>query len=227
MLQSDHVVCFYGPKENRFRPSIDVMFRSAAEIFGPRVVGVILTGMLDDGSEGLLTIRERGGTAIVQDPAEAMYPDMPSNAIRYAGADYVRPLADIPSLLVELTAGREPGGVAVVQGNRKQEPKPTSLTCPECGGPLSQDRDGIFSHFRCRVGHAYSLRTLKEAQETRVEAGIWAAMQAIEESSEIARRLAKEVRNRGDETEATLYDRTVEASMRRAKALREMLEKGR
>jgi two-component system chemotaxis response regulator CheB len=112
-----------------------------------------------------------------------------------------------------------------MQGNRKQKPKPTSLTCPECGGPLSQDRDGIFSHFRCRVGHAFSLRSLKEAQETRAEAGIWAAMQSLEESSEITRRLAKEARNRGDETEAVLYDGVVDEALRRAKALREVLEK--
>lgn len=224
ILKPDHVVCFYGPKENKYRPSIDVMFRSAAEIFGPRVVGVVLTGYLDDGSEGLLTIRERGGLAVVQDPADAEHPDMPLNALRYAGADYVMPLADIPGLLMELARG-EKGETAPGGHGGKGVKTPTTLTCPECGGVLNQDRDGKLSHFRCQVGHAYSLRTLEEAHDTRTEANLWASMQALEERSEIAGRIADESRVRGDEKEAVEHGKRAEESLKRAKSLREILEK--
>jgi two-component system chemotaxis response regulator CheB len=224
ILKPDHVVCFYGPKENKYCPSIDVMFRSASETFGPRVVGVVLTGYLDDGSEGLLTIRERGGVAIVRDPAEAEHADMPLNALRYAGTDYVRPLADIPGLLMDLAREKGVDVPPLEHGGRRME-YPTTLTCPECGGVLNQDRDGKLSHFRCQVGHAFSLRTLDETQAARTEANLWASMQALEERSEIARRMADEAGARGDQKEATEHQKTADESLRRAKSLREMLEK--
>jgi two-component system chemotaxis response regulator CheB len=92
-----------GPRENWARPAIDPLFRSAAKAHGPRVVGVILTGLLNDGSAGLRAVRAAGGVAVVQDPADAMATDMPWNALRHAGADYRVRLAEIPALLTQLS----------------------------------------------------------------------------------------------------------------------------
>ena len=86
-----------GPRENRFRPAIDPLFRSAAQVFGPSAIGVILTGSLDDGAAGLWTIKQLGGVAVVQDPRDALYPSMPEHAIRHVKADYVVPLAQLAS----------------------------------------------------------------------------------------------------------------------------------
>jgi two-component system chemotaxis response regulator CheB len=93
-----------GPKENRFRPAIDPLFRSAAQAFGPRAIGVVLTGLLDDGTSGLAAIKKLGGVAIVQDPADARHPSMPRNALNHVNVDYCVKLADIPGLLSELTS---------------------------------------------------------------------------------------------------------------------------
>jgi len=121
MLIDGRMRVVHGPKENHHRPSIDALFRSAAEHYGSRVIGVILTGMLDDGRLGLRTVKDRGGIAIVQNPADAQYPDMPANAVRDVEVDHVVNLADLPPLLVRLMRMREIG-------------ESTGVTCPTCHG---------------------------------------------------------------------------------------------
>lgn len=102
-----------GPRENGYRPSLDVLFRSAARSHGRRVIGVVLTGNLDDGTAGLLAIKSHGGLAVVQDPAEADYSGMPESAIENVDVDYVVPLAEIPALLVDLVGRELPEGEEV------------------------------------------------------------------------------------------------------------------
>ena len=106
LVEQGHVRVVRGPKENRHRPAIDPLLRSAALVYGPQVVGVILTGALDDGTAGLLAIKQRGGVAVVQDPREALYAGMPQNALANVSVDYCVPLADMGSLLTRL-AGEE------------------------------------------------------------------------------------------------------------------------
>jgi two-component system chemotaxis response regulator CheB len=192
-----------GPREHNHRPAIDPLFRTAARTYADRVVGVLLSGTLDDGTEGLLAIKRHHGVTVVQDPAEALHPSMPNSAIHEVGVDHVEPVHRIGSLLVRLTgepvprsgqaspAGPlDPADPAAV-GTRslahgKPPGTPSGLTCPECGGVLWESDDGGFLHFRCHVGHAYSEDSMVAAQAQRLEAALWTAVRVLEEEAELA-----------------------------------------
>lgn len=166
-----------GPKENRHRPAIDPLFRSAAWVYGPRVVGVVLSGMLDDGTAGLWAIKTCGGVAVVQDPDDALYPGMPVSALRNITVDHCLPLDQIPALLTTLT--RQPAKNSreyPVPETIKTETKfvmmgqdmkdmdkldtPSAITCPACHGCMWELRDGELMRYRCHVGYAYSVDSL-------------------------------------------------------------------
>jgi len=172
-----------GPRENRFRPAIDPLFRSAAQVYGPGAIGVILTGSLDDGTAGLWAIKQLGGTAIVQDPAEALFTSMPQNAIDHVDVDQVLPLAAIAPLLVELTTVGVAADAAVpvplpepmhievriameenpIDAGLERVGEPSRFACPECHGVLLQLKEGSRFRFRCHTGHAYSVASLLAA----------------------------------------------------------------
>jgi two-component system, chemotaxis family, protein-glutamate methylesterase/glutaminase len=159
-----------GPREHGFRPAIDPLFRSAAQVYGPAAIGVILTGNLDDGVAGLWTINRLGGTTIVQDPADALFPSMPLHALKHVQVDYKVPLSRIPSLLTELTAEapREtvqsdaPPHVEVeVNIAKEHDPRgsgleqigrPSPYACPDCHGVLLEFEEGGRIRFRCHTG---------------------------------------------------------------------------
>ena len=193
-----------GPRENRHRPAIDPLFRTAARAFGPRVVALVLSGNLDDGSAGLLAVRARGGLAIVQAPGDARACEMPQRALNYAGADYVLPLREIGPKLIELINSRE-----ITVGNRKEQSQtdrevrdheqafvagqgrgePSVFACPECHGVLWKMEDGNLVRYRCRVGHSYTEVTLQRELGDSAEAALWAAMRALEEKAAMNRRM--------------------------------------
>lgn len=188
-----------GATENHHRPAIDPLFRSAALAFGPRVIGVVLSGTLDDGTAGLGAIKQAGGTTVVQDPRDAAFPSMPESAVRNVDVDYVAPARELGPLLARLTA-EEVMTVSSEQPQRESELMPgeprklgTTLgrySCPDCGGVLTEmDDDGLL-HFRCRIGHAYSPETLVSSQANTVEGALWMAIRAMEENAEVCRRLA-------------------------------------
>jgi len=196
-----------GPRENRHRPAVDPLFRTAARAYGPRVVGVVMSGQLDDGAAGLSVIRSCGGVAIVQDPTDAQYSQMPQSALQYGGADHVLPASEIGPCLVKLVdkcagddamknleAGTRLGDDA--ERNRSAafpeegEGIPSTFTCPDCHGTLWELRNGELVRFRCRVGHAYTIHSLAEEHEQSVENALWAAMRALDEKSALGRRLA-------------------------------------
>src|SRR4051812_28114126 len=178
VLEPGRVRVTRGPRENRFRPAVDPLFRSAALASGPRVVGVVLTGALDDGTAGLWAVKARGGVAVVQDPAEATFPWMPRSALAHVRVDHVLPLAHIPPLLARLARG----GPAPAEGSPVPEQMgvearialgdnalqagvmglgpPSPYTCPECHGTLLQMKTGGLLRFRCHTGHAYTLSSL-------------------------------------------------------------------
>ena len=202
-----------GPRENSARPSIDPMFRTAARAYGPRVVAVVLTGTLDDGTAGLLAVKRHNGIAVVHDPGDAVYPDMPRSAIEHADVDYVLPLAEIPQCLRELT-GRPISEAAdheyanaeetidlaemTMEAIRSTGPNgtPAGFSCPECGGTLWESKTDGFPHFRCRVGHAFSSNSLLAEQGQMLEIALWSALRALEENAALARRTAERMRDR-------------------------------
>jgi two-component system chemotaxis response regulator CheB len=189
-----------GPKENRFRPAIDVLFRSAAMAYGARVTGVVLTGAMDDGSSGLHAIKSRGGLAVVQDPAEAEFPSMPLNAVKTAKVDHVVSIAEMGELLVRITskAVKKPKearvseqmvsevGIALGDNGRMREimalGKFTPYTCPECHGALISLQEGPLTRFRCHTGHAYTLSYLLSELTQHTENAIMNALRAVEET---------------------------------------------
>jgi two-component system chemotaxis response regulator CheB len=219
-----------GPRENRFRPAIDPLFRSAAQVYGPGAIGVILTGNLDDGTDGLAAIKSLGGCAIVQDPMEAVFPSMPQHALDHVDVDYVLPLAQIAPTLVRLTSvplertapTEVPERIQVeVNIAMEQNPfdaglerigKPSEFACPECHGVLLELKDGTRTKFRCHTGHAYSIASLLAAISEGIEDSLWGAVRALEEGQLLMMRMAEHVKANHNSADAQqLIDRANEA----------------
>lgn len=239
-----------GPKENRARPAIDPLFRSAALAFGPRVVGVVLSGALDDGTAGLWTVRDRGGIAVVQDPADAIVSGMPRSAIDEVGADYVAPAEALGPLLGRLAREpvAEPVAEALAEAVAAAEPpstlarevaisaidedahqqnerygQPSRFPCPDCGGVLwDVSADGPL-RFRCETGHAYSSATLAEAQVDAIEEALWAALRAIEDKAALAGLRADQASQRGLAALARRFIVQEEAAQQHGAVLRALL----
>ena len=231
LVQDGRVLLSGGPKENGTRPAVDPTLRSLAIGYGSRAVAVILSGALGDGSAGAAAVADAGGVVIVQDPDEAVVPSMPESARRAVGdRARVAPSAEIATLVAALADERRemredvamvpdpPGGL---QSEETPDGPPTSLTCPECGGPLWDAAQGDVPGYRCRVGHVYSEEALVEAQSTSVEAALWMAVEVLEERAELLRRVA---RRREDLPRARerLHEGSADA-LRRARLIRRAL----
>ena len=206
LLEDGAMRLFRGPKEHFARPAIDPLFRSAALHSGSGVVGVILTGMLDDGSAGLRAVKACGGTTIVQEPTEAVEPSMPRSAISSTAVDHVVRLDAMADLLNKMAQPVEPDASsapewlrvehAISLGHGRLEDLarigvPSRFTCPDCGGALSELTHGKPARFLCHTGHAYSLRSLAAAHEELTEERLWAGLRALQEKEAILHRLAE------------------------------------
>ena len=199
-----------GPRENRHRPAIDPLFRTAARAYGSRVIGVLLSGQLDDGAAGIMAVKMRGGLTIVQHPNEALSSDMPMNAMRNAQPDYVLPSAEIGRMIakcVPITEPQEEAGSMEEKRTRKRssepdvadlsapverpkEGKPSEFACPECHGVLWEEKEGELVQYRCRVGHAYTESSLVGEMSQAAEAALWASLRALSEQSALLKRMA-------------------------------------
>jgi two-component system, chemotaxis family, protein-glutamate methylesterase/glutaminase len=239
LIEPNMVRLSRGPKENRFRPAIDVLFRSAAHVYGSRVIGIVLTGSLDDGAAGLYSIKERGGIAIVQDPLDAMHPSMPRAALRAVAVDYCVSISAMGALLVDLVNKAIPA----------QEEKPMSeqmdievgvarednglelgimklgdlspFTCPECHGVLLQLKEGNLLRFRCHTGHAYSLNSLLSEVTQSIEETLWDGIRTIEASEMLMTHTAKHLREMNEHEAADLLLRKAEDARRRGELVRQ------
>jgi two-component system, chemotaxis family, protein-glutamate methylesterase/glutaminase len=213
MLRPGHLQVVRGPKENGFRPAVDPLFRTASIAYGPRVIGVVLTGNLDCGTAGLLSIKARGGLALVQDPHEAAVPEMPRSALDHVAIDHVATVADLSTLVSKLVAappGPRPAGVPaeIAQLEGAEPGAAAEIVCPICQGKLTETVVGGFSSFRCHVGHSFSLDSVAAEQAEEVERALWASVRALEESARLAGRLStsipgEELRRRFAEREVT------------------------
>lgn len=204
LVKPGHIRLVAGPEENYSRPAIDPLFRTAASAYGNRVVGVILSGNLDDGAAGLRFLKMHGGTAVVQDPDDAMFPGMPKSAIRNVETDHVLPLDRIAGLIdsiarteaVNGNSGRNEDYVDILEmplndlQARFQSGASTGFACPQCGGVLREKVNGDPADFRCRVGHAFSSHHLESALSNSLEAALWNAVKVLEEKEQLSLRLA-------------------------------------
>ena len=211
-----------GPRENMARPSIDPLFRSAATAYGSRVIGVLLSGLLNDGAAGLEAIKRCGGIAIVQDPADAIADEMPLSGMAAVTVDLAVPSARLGDILSELV--REAAGprlpvppeirleVDIAAGERidsevlRRLADPAPLTCPHCSGVLSTIRDAKPLRYRCQVGHAFTAEVVAKQQENAVDEALRVALRIIEERAELVARMAQDGRNSGRPAVAEMYD---------------------
>lgn len=230
-----------GPRENGLRPAIDVLFRSAARERGPQVIGVVLSGVLDDGTAGLSAIAAQGGTTVVQDPEDALYPGMPSSAIEHVAVDHVVPIADMAELLVRLckeevveVARPVPPLLAIETDmalmdddamNRSDRPgRPSGFSCPDCNGVLWEIRDGELVRYRCRVGHAWSAESLLGQQSEQLDSALWMALRGLEEKAALAKTLEQRAQERGSALSAARFMQQADDATRAASLIRSMLE---
>ena len=236
LLAEGRILLGRGPRENMARPAIDPLFRSAAVAYGPRVVGVLLSGMLNDGAAGLSAIKRCGGMALVQDPGDAIADEMPLAGLRVVSADLVAPGARIGDVLADLA--RESAGprlpippeirleVDIAAGERIDSnvltriADPAPLVCPDCGGVMSQMQGPGPLRFRCQVGHAKTAEVLAYEQESAVDEALRVALRVIEERAELVSRMAEDGRQAGRRAVAEMYQERAEEYRRYGDTIR-------
>ncbi|CAL9550748.1 Protein-glutamate methylesterase_protein-glutamine glutaminase [Actinosynnema sp. ALI-1.44] len=205
-----------GPTENGHRPSVDALFRSAALARGPGVVGVVLSGTLDDGAAGMVAISARGGLAVVQDPEEALFAGMVNAVLRHVEVAHVLPAGKMgellrgevggpvedvgdPSELLRREAAWAANGSGAGPGEVESMGTPSSFSCPDCGGAL-MTLDEAHTRFRCHVGHGWTAEALLDAQDAALEKALWTALRALEEKASLARRMRLSATARGSDS---------------------------
>lgn len=246
-VQVGRVSVMQGPRENGFRPAIDPLFRSAALNYGSRVIGIVLSGAMDDGTFGLSAIKEAGGLAIVQHPYEATTPSMPLSAIQNVEVDYIVRAREITQILhreisseEEPIAGLTPSAQAVpdetelrdvaLNGTNPDELSitqgpPSIYSCPECGGALWEVHQGKNFRFRCHTGHGFTAESLLSEQKARLEHALWTAVRVLQERSALHRQLAHRSELRGMETAVQQFTERATLELQQAGLLRDFLDR--
>jgi two-component system, chemotaxis family, protein-glutamate methylesterase/glutaminase len=222
LVGKDEVHLSTGPTENRWRPSIDVLFRSAAANYSNRVIGVVLTGLLNDGTSGMSGIKRVGGFTIVQDPNEAEYPDMPMSVLNSMDVDHCVTLSEIGTVIKEIT-GNMPGEKEPVPDDIKAEDEVmgkvitridkaeemgriSQYTCPDCGGVLFLHEQDAITKLKCHIGHSYSIRDLLIKQVEEVEKSMWVAIRSLEQRKAMLQSLAEKYHKTGNNRTAKEYE---------------------
>jgi two-component system chemotaxis response regulator CheB len=233
VIARDEVGASHAPRENRHRPSIDVLFRSAALSYGSRTIGVILSGTMDDGTAGLRWIKRVGGRTLVQDPADAQFAGMPTSAIENVGVDRVLPAQQIAAAIAEFVRGApskeelamDPLVPIDDQGAPRdtENAKPSTYVCPDCGGTLFDVGDDETLRYRCRVGHAYSGEALSGEQERNLEEALWTALRSLEEHADLARNLEVRARRSKLHAAAERFARSAQNALGHAASVRRAL----
>jgi two-component system, chemotaxis family, protein-glutamate methylesterase/glutaminase len=239
LLKKGTIILGRGPEENRWRPSIDVLFRSAAAAYNSHVTGIILTGLMDDGTSGMWAVKRSGGTCIVQDPNEAEYPDMPLSVLNKMEVDYCVSLSEMGTVLQRIMDIKKVSKIEIppeiIAEASIAEKMATGLevvakvgessvySCPDCGGMLTEIKDGPMSRYRCHTGHTYTENDLMLKQSENVEATLWVALRMMEERKNLLGRLEKESRQRGFNRYANEHLRKGEELQLHINKLKELL----
>jgi two-component system chemotaxis response regulator CheB len=242
LVDGDRVRTTRGPRENHYRPSVDVLFRSAAYHYGSRAIGVVLSGALSDGSSGLFAIRRLGGMAIIQDPEEAAYSSMPLSAMRRVEIDYMLPAAEIGKLVSGLMAERprhEPLDAESYREDVKfdldiastdsafdrgfmENAEPSAYVCPDCNGALFRIREGKLDRFRCHTGHGFSTEALLTQYTETVEETLWQAVASLQETAALLHEAASKLTEAEDGEGAAVLMRKAAEVEKRLQGLRQL-----
>jgi two-component system chemotaxis response regulator CheB len=226
-----------GPRENRVRPAVDKLFRSAARWAGPRAIGVVLSGTLDDGAAGLATIARRGGLALVQSPDEARFSGMPRAALSAVPEANALPLSQLAKVITEAVGQQvTPSSEGLDDDLRwetdmaerglstaEQAGRPVALGCPECSGGMNVVPNGNSVHYVCHTGHSYSPQTLIAARDEGIEAALWTALSALQEKSTVLRGLAERAGGSGDQDQRRRHETAAARAEHAADLLREQI----
>jgi two-component system chemotaxis response regulator CheB len=228
------------PRENGHRPAIDPTMRTAAAAYDGGTIGIVLSGSRDDGTAGLMAIKARGGTAIVQDPGEALYAAMPRSALAHLEPDAVLPISAMARWILEHATtngptGRDPPMAdtadprLAVEDTSHQPPqaatgKGTRFTCPDCGGVLFERREGALERFECSVGHVFAIESLSSAQAEALESALWAAVRSLDDRAALLRRLAHRARANDQRRSANAFGQQAEDALERARTIREAIQ---
>jgi two-component system, chemotaxis family, protein-glutamate methylesterase/glutaminase len=241
LIHRDCLALARGPRENGNRPAIDPMFRSAAVAFGERVIGIVLTGTLDDGTAGARAIKRAGGVAIAQDPRDALFSSMPQSAIEHGSVDRVLPVSEMGAAIIELITEEirdgdvkvslddaieteySAGELEAVENPQNHPGKPSPYGCPDCGGVLWEIKDGELERFRCRVGHGWTGDALLARQSRELDDALWAALRGLEERASLSRQIAKRWEKRGMEKMAQRFIAQADEAENRARIVRDTL----
>jgi len=241
LIEDGKVLVTRGPKENRFRPAVDPLFRSAAYAYGTGVIGVILTGALDDGTAGLWTVKHYGGTAIVQDPLDAEVPSMPENALRQVKVDHCVGVSEIPQLLMRLSKEPLPETVVMKDEQTKKEIQIAAeeralekgilkfgelspYTCPECHGVLSRLQNDNIIRYRCHTGHAYSADTLMAAITEKIEDSLYSAVRGMDESIMLLNHMGDHYAEANQPNLAAVYFKKAKEAQERSEWVRKAVQ---
>ncbi len=244
VIDGSRIRVSHGPREHRFRPAIDPLFRSAAEHYGAGAIGIILSGHMADGAHGLMVIKESGGVAIVQNPDQAQVPSMPLSAMRAVKVDHVLPVEEMAGAVMELlmkTGARhrtastakkkkpraeapspeQPSSHALQSGAMKGSPAP--FTCPDCGGSLWELKEHGLVRYRCHVGHGFTAESLLTGNDDKLEETLWSALRAIEELIELRNRMLERAKGQHLDMLSSSLEREIAELQERATTLRRLL----
>lgn len=239
IIKNKIVMLGSGPEENRWRPSIDVLFRSGAAAFDGHTIGVILTGMMDDGTAGMFAIKRCGGTCVVQDPNEAEFPDMPLSVMKEIEVDYCVPLGQMGAVISEIIDTKNIVNTIIPQDIIKEVEiaevgaatideleemgNKSAFSCPDCGGVLFEMKNGQPTRYKCHTGHTYSVNDLLVKKNQTMEATLWVALRTLEERKKLLSQLAEKNIKRGFHRSGSDYSEKVEQLQTHVDNLRHIL----
>ncbi|MEL6460556.1 MAG: chemotaxis protein CheB [Cyanobacteria bacterium J06621_15] len=244
LVKDNYLELTLGPRENSHRPAIDPLFRTVSRAFKNRAIAVLLSGTLDDGTAGLKAVKMRGGIAVVQEPENAMYPEMPRNAIENVeNIDYILPLSEIPPTLIKLASRPSKVSSEDSQDNSSDNSRKSDLVkldlnelaeddrpdktsvfiCPDCGGPLWEIQQSGLLRYRCRIGHAYSMESLLAKKSDDLEDALWLAMRVLEEKASLTRKIASRMRSQNQVSAAVRLEEQEQDAIDRAKVIQKVI----
>lgn len=239
MIQGDSVQVGHGPRVNRSRPAIDLLFRSAAVAYGTRTIGVLLSGLLSDGTAGLMAIKRCGGITVAQDPADALFGDMPRSAMEAMEPNEIKPAAEIGELLNRLVAspvknnGKVPEEILMENRfdlNKKSDISEmdelgdkVSLSCPECGGPLWKMNGEGPGRYRCHSGHSLNNQSLLDGQDEEIENTLRVALRTLEEKERVQENLVKAGKSGGRKNSENILQKRMDETKSHIDRLRKLI----